>query len=160
MPAGSAPLGEGATPGAEADLDLATVSRVGHHPQSEEGMGDDGTGGKPPLRGIGLRVRQPASRKEFVVARGARSRTRPADFRLDFLARCPAAEGVLLLAGIAVHPTNLAVDDRMDGMGEDQLAAVAPSVDIAPDPVDGHKNSDFCVRKWSRMVAALRRVAV
>jgi hypothetical protein len=65
---------------------------------------------------------------------------------------------VLLLAGIAVNASNPAVDDRMDGMGEDKPAAVAPGVDIATDPVDGHLNSDFCVRKWSCMVAAFPKV--
>jgi hypothetical protein len=57
---------------------------------------------------------------------------------------------MLLLARIAMNTANLAVDDRVDGMREDELAAIAPSVDVAADDVEGHGSSVVAVRDERR----------
>src|SRR5208337_4952427 len=146
-----APLCEGAGPRAEADLDLATVARVCHNPEPEDGMREHGPGLKSLLCGIGPSIIGPASGKELVIARGPRTRARSRALALGLFAWRPRTESVLLLASVAVHTANLAVDDRMDSVGENELAPVAPGVDVAPDGVDGHGHSVLSVRDELRL---------
>ena len=90
-------------------------------------------------------ARRPDHGRREAHRRQARGAVRPhaprAGARLGLLSRRTRPVGVLLFACIAVHATDLSVDDGMNGMGEDELAAVAPSVDIAPDCVAGHMGS-------------------
>jgi hypothetical protein len=121
----------------KAHLDLATVARVGHHAETEGGMRKEGASFKALPRRIRTGVPEAPSAEKRVIVRS--SSPHP-----DSLAGRPlltggaGSEGVLLLARIAVHATNLASDDGVDGVSEDELAPIAPGVDVAPDEIAGH----------------------
>jgi len=144
--AGSAPLRQCAGAFGKAHLNLAAVTRIGHNTKAEHGVGKDCTG----FEALACRVRTgiaraPAAEKLFVAkdARPSAGTHFGSCTALRGLSRPTRPIGVLLLAGVAMHATDFSVDDGMDGMGEYELASVAPSVDIAPDDLAGHTRLRF-----------------